>query len=135
MPNRLAYQKMSKETLALLPTAPGNVERQIQIDSAWWAKNIDAVSQALADLPRLTSGAGARGPRGAQARRAAGRTRRGRGSARRALWPVLPLLAFLAVVFVGPIARVLLWGSCRRRLACRAHRGAVAGDPGDAALP
>ena len=43
VPNRLAYQKMSKETLALLPTAPGNVERQIQVDSAWWAKNIDAV--------------------------------------------------------------------------------------------
>jgi putative spermidine/putrescine transport system substrate-binding protein len=43
MPNRVAYQKMSKETLALLPTAPGNVERQIQVDSAWWAKNIDAV--------------------------------------------------------------------------------------------
>ena len=32
------------------------------------------------------------------------------GSARRALWPVLPLLAFLAVLFVGPIARVLVWG-------------------------
>ena len=32
------------------------------------------------------------------------------GSTRSALWPVLPLLAFLAVVFVGPIARVLLWG-------------------------
>ena len=43
MPNRLAYQKMSKETLALLPTAPGNIERQIQVDPAWWAKNIDAV--------------------------------------------------------------------------------------------
>jgi ABC-type spermidine/putrescine transport system permease subunit I len=28
----------------------------------------------------------------------------------RALWPVLPLLAFLTAVFVGPIARVLLWG-------------------------
>jgi putative spermidine/putrescine transport system substrate-binding protein len=43
VPNRLAYQRMSKETLALLPTAPGNVERQFQIDSPWWAKNIDAV--------------------------------------------------------------------------------------------
>jgi putative spermidine/putrescine transport system substrate-binding protein len=43
VPNRLAYQRMSKETLALLPTAPGNVERQFQVDSAWWAKNIDAV--------------------------------------------------------------------------------------------
>ncbi len=43
VPNRLAYQKMSRETLALLPTAPGNVERQFQIDSPWWAKNIDAV--------------------------------------------------------------------------------------------
>jgi putative spermidine/putrescine transport system substrate-binding protein len=43
VPNRLAYQRMSKETLALLPTAPGNVERQIQVDAAWWAKNIDAV--------------------------------------------------------------------------------------------
>src|SRR5262245_57938513 len=32
------------------------------------------------------------------------------GSTRRALWPVLPLLVFLALVFVGPIARVLLWG-------------------------
>ena len=32
------------------------------------------------------------------------------GSTRQALWPVLPLLAFLAVVFMGPIARVLLWG-------------------------
>jgi putative spermidine/putrescine transport system permease protein len=32
------------------------------------------------------------------------------GSAtRRALWPVVPLLVFLAVVFVGPIARVLVW--------------------------
>jgi ABC-type spermidine/putrescine transport system permease subunit I len=28
----------------------------------------------------------------------------------RAFWPVLPLLAFLALVVVGPIARVLLWG-------------------------
>jgi putative spermidine/putrescine transport system permease protein len=31
-------------------------------------------------------------------------------STRQAFWPVLPLLAFLALVFVGPIARVLLWG-------------------------
>jgi putative spermidine/putrescine transport system permease protein len=31
-------------------------------------------------------------------------------SAWRALWPVLPLLAFLVLVVVGPIARVLLWG-------------------------
>ena len=31
-------------------------------------------------------------------------------STRQALWPVLPLLAFLALVFIGPIARVLLWG-------------------------
>src|SRR4029453_2850483 len=28
----------------------------------------------------------------------------------RALWPILPLLVFLVLVFVGPIARVLLWG-------------------------
>jgi ABC-type spermidine/putrescine transport system permease subunit I len=28
----------------------------------------------------------------------------------RAFWPVLPLLAFLALVVAGPIARVLLWG-------------------------
>ena len=28
----------------------------------------------------------------------------------RALWPVLPLLAFLAIVVVGPMARVLVWG-------------------------
>jgi ABC-type spermidine/putrescine transport system permease subunit I len=35
---------------------------------------------------------------------------RSEASARQALWPVLPLVVFLAVVFVGPIARVLLWG-------------------------
>ena len=35
---------------------------------------------------------------------------RAEGSGWRALWPVLPLLAFLAVFFAGPIARVLLWG-------------------------
>jgi putative spermidine/putrescine transport system permease protein len=28
----------------------------------------------------------------------------------RALWPILPLLVFLVLAFVGPIARVLLWG-------------------------
>jgi ABC-type spermidine/putrescine transport system permease subunit I len=31
-------------------------------------------------------------------------------SAWRAFWPVLPLLAFLALIVVGPMARVLLWG-------------------------
>jgi ABC-type spermidine/putrescine transport system permease subunit I len=31
-------------------------------------------------------------------------------AAGRSLWPVLPLLAFLGLVVVGPIARVLLWG-------------------------
>ena len=33
-----------------------------------------------------------------------------RASARQALWPVLPLLVFLGVVFIVPITRVLLWG-------------------------
>jgi ABC-type spermidine/putrescine transport system permease subunit I len=28
----------------------------------------------------------------------------------RALWPILPLLGFLAVIVVGPMARVLVWG-------------------------
>jgi putative spermidine/putrescine transport system substrate-binding protein len=43
MPNRLAYGRMTPATLALLPTAPGNVERQFQVNAAWWAKAIDDV--------------------------------------------------------------------------------------------
>jgi putative spermidine/putrescine transport system substrate-binding protein len=43
MPSRQAYTKMSKETLALLPTAPGNVERQFQVNAQWWAQQIDQI--------------------------------------------------------------------------------------------
>jgi len=35
---------------------------------------------------------------------------RPRAGAWRALWPLLPLVAFLALVVVGPIVRVLVWG-------------------------
>ncbi len=58
-----------------------------------------------------------------------------RASTRQALWPVLPLLAFLAVVFVGPIARVLLWGVAPSMAPAGATGRAVARASGDAALP
>jgi putative spermidine/putrescine transport system substrate-binding protein len=43
VPNRLAYGRMSAATLAVLPTAPGNLGKQFQVNAAWWAKNIDAI--------------------------------------------------------------------------------------------
>ena len=45
VPNLKAYALMPKETVALLPTSPGNVERQIKIDAAWWAKNVDEITK------------------------------------------------------------------------------------------
>lgn len=45
VPNRKAYALMSRETVALLPTSPGNVERQVRLDYAWWAKNVDEITK------------------------------------------------------------------------------------------
>ena len=45
MPSRKAYPLMPKETLALLPTSPGNVERQFRVDPAWWAKNVEEITK------------------------------------------------------------------------------------------
>lgn len=45
MPNRKAYALMPKETLALLPTSPGNMERQFRVDSAWWAKHVEEITK------------------------------------------------------------------------------------------
>jgi putative spermidine/putrescine transport system substrate-binding protein len=45
VPNRKAYALMPKETLALLPTSPGNIERQFRVDSAWWAKNVEEITK------------------------------------------------------------------------------------------
>src|SRR5262245_51904507 len=45
MPSRKAYPLMPKETLALLPTSPGNIERQFRVDSAWWAKNVEEITK------------------------------------------------------------------------------------------
>jgi putative spermidine/putrescine transport system substrate-binding protein len=45
MPSRKAYALMPKETLALLPTSPGNVERQFRVDPAWWAKNVEEITK------------------------------------------------------------------------------------------
>jgi len=45
MPSRKAYALMPKETLAMLPTSPGNIERQFRVDSAWWAKNVEEITK------------------------------------------------------------------------------------------
>ena len=45
VPNRKAYALMPKETVALLPTSPGNVEHEIRLDYAWWAKNVDEITK------------------------------------------------------------------------------------------
>jgi putative spermidine/putrescine transport system substrate-binding protein len=45
VPNMKAYALMSKETVALLPTSPENIGKQIRIDAAWWAKNVDDVTR------------------------------------------------------------------------------------------
>jgi putative spermidine/putrescine transport system substrate-binding protein len=45
MPSKKAYPLMPKETLALLPTAPGNIERQFRVDPAWWAKNVEEITK------------------------------------------------------------------------------------------
>jgi len=45
VPNRKAYGLMPKDTMVLLPTSPGNVEREIRIDYVWWAKNVDEITK------------------------------------------------------------------------------------------
>jgi putative spermidine/putrescine transport system substrate-binding protein len=45
VPNTKAYALMPKETLALLPTAPEHIGKQIRIDAAWWATNVDDVTK------------------------------------------------------------------------------------------
>jgi putative spermidine/putrescine transport system substrate-binding protein len=45
VPNQKAYGLMSKETQALLPTAPENIGKQIRIDPAWWATNVDEITK------------------------------------------------------------------------------------------
>src|SRR5215831_3383598 len=45
VPNQKAYALMSKETQALLPTAPENIGKQIRIDPAWWATNVDEITK------------------------------------------------------------------------------------------
>jgi putative spermidine/putrescine transport system substrate-binding protein len=45
VPSRKAYALMPKETLALLPTSPGNIERQFRVDSGWWAKNVEEITK------------------------------------------------------------------------------------------
>lgn len=45
VPNRKAYALMTKDAMALLPTAPGNIERQVRIDYAWWSKNVDEITK------------------------------------------------------------------------------------------
>jgi putative spermidine/putrescine transport system substrate-binding protein len=45
VPNRKAYELMSKEAAALLPTAPGNIERQIRLDYVWWSKNVEELTK------------------------------------------------------------------------------------------
>ena len=45
VPNQKAYALMAKETLALLPTAPENIGKQIRVDPAWWATNVDEITK------------------------------------------------------------------------------------------
>ena len=45
VPNRKAYDLMSKEAAALLPTAPGNIEREIRLDYVWWSKNVEEITK------------------------------------------------------------------------------------------
>ncbi len=45
VPNAKAYDLMPKAAAALLPTAPQNVVHQFQVDSAWWAANLTAVTK------------------------------------------------------------------------------------------
>ena len=67
---------------------------------AWWAKNIDAVLKRwLTTGRRAARGSGLARPARGLVEAPAGRWARRLGAA--GLWPVLPLLAFLAVLFVG----------------------------------
>jgi len=45
VPNTKAYALMPKDTVALLPTSPENIGKQVRIDAAWWAKNVDEVTK------------------------------------------------------------------------------------------
>jgi putative spermidine/putrescine transport system substrate-binding protein len=45
VPNIKAYALMPKETVALLPTSPENIGKQIRIDAAWWSKNVDEITK------------------------------------------------------------------------------------------
>ena len=45
VPNAKAYALMPKAAADLLPTAPQNVVHEFQVDSAWWAQNLDAVTK------------------------------------------------------------------------------------------
>jgi putative spermidine/putrescine transport system substrate-binding protein len=45
VPNARAYGLMPKASADLLPTAPQNVVHEFQVDAAWWAHNLDAVTK------------------------------------------------------------------------------------------
>lgn len=45
MPNKKAYDLMSDETKAKLPTAPENLAVQAQIDPVWWTENLEEVNR------------------------------------------------------------------------------------------
>ena len=45
MPNKDAYAKIDPAVAASLPTAPGNLPKELEIDSHWWADNLDAVNR------------------------------------------------------------------------------------------
>ena len=45
VPNTKAYALMPKETVALLPTSPENIGKQVRIDAAWWSKHVDEITK------------------------------------------------------------------------------------------